>query len=200
MKRIWHLNLLINVAICASLAHGCTTAQKPAEGPCDIYQSYGMECVAAHSTTRILYSEYDGPLYQVVRESDGKTLDISVAPCEKGRVEGEQKAYERWGLTAKEINQFADPDLAFFAPEGGLYVAATSWEGNASVCGLRRRDVIVSVDGTRVKTLADLDKIYEAALRDLPGRYKMRIDVSRKGRDMQFVLNYLEDTEKEDVE
>lgn len=133
-------------------------------------------------------------------ERDGKALDISVAPCEKGRVEGEQKAYERWGLTAKEINQFADPDLAFFAPEGGLYVAATSWEGNASVCGLRRRDVIVSVDGTRVKTLADLDKIYEAALRDLPGRYKMRIDVSRKGRDMQFVLNYLEDTEKEDVE
>ncbi len=76
MKRIWHLNLLINVAICASLAHGCTRTQKPAEGPCDIYQSYGMECVAAHSTTRILYSEYDGPLYQVVRESDGKTLDI----------------------------------------------------------------------------------------------------------------------------
>ena len=62
-------------------------------------------------------------------ERDGKALDISVAPCEKGRVEGEQKAYERWGLTVKEINQFADPDLAFFAPEGGLYVAATSWEG-----------------------------------------------------------------------
>ena len=80
MKRIWHLNLLINVAICASLAHGCTRTQKPAEGPCDIYQSYGMECVAAHSTTRILYSEYDGPLYQVVRESDGKTLDIGTVP------------------------------------------------------------------------------------------------------------------------
>ena len=80
MKRIWHLNLLINVAICASLAHGCTRTQKPVEGPCDIYQSYGMECVAAHSTTRILYSEYDGPLYQVVRESDGKTLDIGTVP------------------------------------------------------------------------------------------------------------------------
>ena len=46
------------------------------QGPCDIYEKYGVECVAAHSTTRKLYSKYDGPLYQVVRESDGKTLDI----------------------------------------------------------------------------------------------------------------------------
>lgn len=45
-------------------------------GPCDIYEKYGAECVAAHSTTRKLYSKYDGPLYQVVRDSDGKTLDI----------------------------------------------------------------------------------------------------------------------------
>ena len=45
-------------------------------GPCDIYEKYGAECVAAHSTTRKLYSRYNGPLYQVVRDSDGKTLDI----------------------------------------------------------------------------------------------------------------------------
>ena len=45
-------------------------------GPCDIYEKYGTECVAAHSTTRKLYSRYNGPLYQVVRDSDGKTLDI----------------------------------------------------------------------------------------------------------------------------
>lgn len=46
------------------------------EGPCDIYEAYGTPCVAAHSTTRILYSKYNGPLYQVLRESDGATLDI----------------------------------------------------------------------------------------------------------------------------
>jgi len=46
------------------------------EGPCDIYEAYGTPCVAAHSTTRLLYSKYHGPLYQVMRESDGKTLDI----------------------------------------------------------------------------------------------------------------------------
>jgi hypothetical protein len=49
------------------------------EGPCDIYATAGDACVAAHSTTRALYASYNGPLYQVVRQSDGKTLDIGVA-------------------------------------------------------------------------------------------------------------------------
>jgi hypothetical protein len=34
--------------------------------------------VAAHSTTRALYAAYNGPLYQILRQSDGKTLDIGV--------------------------------------------------------------------------------------------------------------------------
>jgi non-reducing end alpha-L-arabinofuranosidase len=48
------------------------------EGPCDIYSAAGYPCVAAHSSTRALYASYSGPLYQVVRQSDGKTLDIGV--------------------------------------------------------------------------------------------------------------------------
>ena len=76
MKRIWYLIILLGAAILVSPGQNKAMAQKPAEGPCDIYHAYGMKCVAAHSTTRILYSKYAGPLYQVVRESDGKTLDI----------------------------------------------------------------------------------------------------------------------------
>jgi len=48
------------------------------QGPCDIYAAAGKPCVAAHSTTRALYAAYNGPLYQVLRQSDGKTLDIGV--------------------------------------------------------------------------------------------------------------------------
>jgi hypothetical protein len=48
------------------------------QGPCDIYGAAGDPCVAAHSTTRALYASYSGPLYQVLRQSDGKTLDIGV--------------------------------------------------------------------------------------------------------------------------
>jgi hypothetical protein len=48
------------------------------EGPCDIYAKAGAPCVVAHSTTRALYAAYNGPLYQVMRQSDGKTRDIGV--------------------------------------------------------------------------------------------------------------------------
>ena len=48
------------------------------QGSCDIYASAGDPCVAAHSTTRALYAAYNGPLYQVLRQSDGKTLDIGI--------------------------------------------------------------------------------------------------------------------------
>ncbi|OYX28162.1 MAG: hypothetical protein B7Z06_02335 [Flavobacteriales bacterium 32-35-8] len=48
------------------------------EGPGDIYAAAGFPPVTAHSTTRALFADYNGPLYQLTRESDGKTLDIGV--------------------------------------------------------------------------------------------------------------------------
>lgn len=51
------------------------------EGPCDVYARGGAPCVAAHSSTRALYADYNGPLYQIMRQSDGKTLDIGVVPA-----------------------------------------------------------------------------------------------------------------------
>ncbi len=54
------------------------------EGPCDIYAAGGAPCVAAHSSTRALYAAYNGPLYQVMRQTDGKTLDIGVVKPSEG--------------------------------------------------------------------------------------------------------------------
>jgi len=51
------------------------------QGPCDIYAAANTPCVAAHSSTRALYAAYNGPLYQVMRQSDGKKLDIGVVPA-----------------------------------------------------------------------------------------------------------------------
>jgi len=53
-----------------------TTGTNPT-GPCDIYQTAGTPCAAAHSTVRALYSAYSGPLYQVQR-SDKTTKDIPI--------------------------------------------------------------------------------------------------------------------------
>lgn len=64
---------LIPALLLLGVAASCT---KVPEGPCDIYESYGYDCVAAHSTTRVLSSSYRGPLYQIRRESDGATLSI----------------------------------------------------------------------------------------------------------------------------
>jgi hypothetical protein len=58
------------------------------QGPCDIYGAAGDPCVAAHSTTRALYASYNGPLYQVLRQSDGKTLNIGVVPASAGDAGG----------------------------------------------------------------------------------------------------------------
>ena len=46
-------------------------------GPCDIFATGNTQCVAAHSTVRLLLSTYGGPLYQVRRASDSKTQDIA---------------------------------------------------------------------------------------------------------------------------
>ena len=54
------------------------------EGPGDIYAAAGTPLVAAHSTTRALYKSYNGPLYQVMRQSDGKTLNIGVVQPSEG--------------------------------------------------------------------------------------------------------------------
>ncbi|RYP82664.1 hypothetical protein DL769_001571 [Monosporascus sp. CRB-8-3] len=52
------------------------TGSLVAAGPCDIYSSGGTPCIAAHSTTRALYSAYSGSLYQVKRGSDNTTTNI----------------------------------------------------------------------------------------------------------------------------
>ena len=72
---------LVAVVPCVIVAN-LATAQRNAlprpEGPCDVYAAAGDPCAAAHSTTRALSANYNGPLYQIMRQSDYKTLDIGV--------------------------------------------------------------------------------------------------------------------------
>jgi len=57
--------------------HTAAVVHRP-QGPCDIYAAAHTPCVAAHSTTRALLASYNGPLYQVKRASDARTLDIGI--------------------------------------------------------------------------------------------------------------------------
>jgi hypothetical protein len=69
---------LIGATLTMTAQAGPNVAPARPKGPCDIYATAGDPCVAAHSTTRALYASYNGPLYQILRQSDGKTLDIGV--------------------------------------------------------------------------------------------------------------------------
>lgn len=55
-----------------------TPSQAAGSLPCDIYGSAGTQCVAAHSTTRALYSAYAGNLYRVQRASDHAETNIGL--------------------------------------------------------------------------------------------------------------------------
>jgi non-reducing end alpha-L-arabinofuranosidase len=55
-----------------------TLVESRAAGPCNIYDTAGTPCVAAHSMVRALYADYSGPLYLVQRESDKATTAIFV--------------------------------------------------------------------------------------------------------------------------
>ena len=74
LKKILFPTIVCLVFLGAVLA--CKGLSGMHEGPCDIYRKGGTPCVTAHSTTRLLSSKYNGPLYQVVRERDGASLDI----------------------------------------------------------------------------------------------------------------------------
>ena len=71
---------LLGVTLTLAQQSTATAPPRP-KGPCDIYAAANNACVAAHSTTRALYAAYNGPLYQVLRQSDNKTLDITVVPA-----------------------------------------------------------------------------------------------------------------------
>ena len=79
--------LVILVPVVIFVIRGIKVPARP-EGPCDVYAEGGTPCAAAHSSTRALYADYDGPLYQVMRQSDGKTLDIGVVKPRMGDAGG----------------------------------------------------------------------------------------------------------------
>src|SRR5579862_3844739 len=101
MKTRIHFALMLALAL-TLLGAALTMAQQGRggtpprpKGPCDIYAAAGDPCVAAHSTTRALYASYNGPLYQVLRQSDGRTVDIGVVQASGSDAGGYANAAEQ---------------------------------------------------------------------------------------------------------
>ncbi|KAJ7611394.1 family 54 glycoside hydrolase [Mycena polygramma] len=101
-----------------------------AAGPCDLYASGGTPCVAAHSTTRALYSAYSGNLYQD-SFCRGTTCLITIIYDQSGR----------------ESNHFtqAPPGGAASGPEpGGLDALAAADGAPVTLNGQKAYGVFIS--------------------------------------------------------
>ena len=131
-----------------------------------------------------------------VVERDGKPMDLSIVPRDKGKVEGEDYDCERWDFTVKEINEFDTPSL-FYYKKQGVYVQGTQYPGNGRNAGLREGDIIVSIDKTPISSLAEMKKVYNAILEDNAREKKMVIDLLRSGTPRIVVLKYDMNYDKE---
>jgi len=122
---------------------GINVAPPRPEGPCDIYAAADCLCVAAHSTTRALYASYNGPLYQVMRQSDSKTLDIGVVQPSAGDAGGYADAAAQdafcantYGWITKIYDQSGMGNHLIQAPRGGFSGPAMGGFNNLPIANM----------------------------------------------------------------
>ena len=127
---------------------------------------------------------------------EGKPLEITLEPREKGKVEGEELDCPRWDLTVKQINQFDNPDL-FFYRDKGVFIYGVKEPGNARVADLRPHDIIVKIEGKDVTTLEEVKAIHKASLEGLATKHRIALSVLRNGLLRQIVLDISRDFSKE---
>jgi non-reducing end alpha-L-arabinofuranosidase len=113
------------------------------QGPCDVYAAANNPCVAAHSSTRALLAAYNGPLYQVLRQSDLKTLDIGVVQPAASDAGGYANAAAQDAFCAntycwivKLYDQSGKGNHLVQAPRGGFSGPATGGFNNVPVADM----------------------------------------------------------------
>jgi S1-C subfamily serine protease len=137
----------------------------------------------------------DQPVVLRVRR-DGKEMDLTLTPREKGSVEGDELACPRWDFSVKAINQFEVPEL-YFHRKSGVFVWGVKSPGNASTAGLARGDILLKVGGQEVRSLADVKAANEAAVAAVAKEPKVVFSLLRNGLLRQVVLDFSRDYERE---
>ena len=122
-------------------------------------------------------------------ERAGKTLELRAAAAEKGTVEGDELSLNGWGFTAKAINRFDNPNLYFYRNRG-VFVYGVKEYGGAARGGLHKQDIIVSVNGRMIDTLADLSEAYGNAEKNSAETRRSVMVVMRSGATVRLTINY----------
>jgi serine protease Do len=131
---------------------------------------------------------------EVARGSQRLTIPLS--PREKGQVEGDALALDRWDCTVKTINQFDNPDL-YFHKKQGVFIFGVKYPGNAENAGLQRDDVILKVNDKPVATLEDIRAVNRQTVKDVEDRPRVVLSILRNGLMRQMVLDISRDFGKE---
>ena len=123
-------------------------------------------------------------------------LTVQLTPREKGKVEEEAVALERWDCSVSPINQFENPDL-YFQKKEGVFVYGLKSPGNAMMGGLQRMDILLKINDTTVTSLADVRAAHAATLKTYSDKPRVMLTVLRNGLMRQVVLDISRDFNKE---
>ena len=124
-------------------------------------------------------------------QREGKVLEITCAPTEKGKVEGDAVACENWGFTARAINRFDNPELYFYQPQG-VFVYGVKKFSPAARAGLLKGDIIVRIDEKNIENLEELSECYRQAARSNKYDRRSRLTILRNGATLLVPVNFSE--------
>ena len=114
-----------------------------------------------------------------IRRANGLKV-LTITPRLKEAAENGSFYAERWDMTVKAISKFESKSLYYFAKEG-VYVVGVKRNGAAYKAQVRPNDVIVSIDRTPVKTLADVRRVYAGLFKDRAPERKTLFELMRGG-------------------
>ena len=123
-------------------------------------------------------------------------LKFKLLPREKGKVEGDELALDRFDFTVKTINQFDNPGL-YFHCQNGIFVFGVKYPGNASDAGLSQQDILLKIDGKDVKSLEDVKQIHQELIAAVNRKHRVLLVLLRGGLMRQVVLDFSRDYSKE---
>jgi serine protease Do len=137
----------------------------------------------------------DDPVSMRIQRRD-ESIQVTLTPEEKGKLEGEDFDCRRWNMTVKEINKYRTPRL-YYQKETGVYIQGVKYPGNAASSGLGSRDIILKIDSKPVQTIEDVKQIYQQIIQDEQREKKVVFEILRSGLRTWVVLDYRRDYEEE---
>lgn len=123
----------------------------------------------------------------IYRGEESKQFEFQ--PREKGATEGKELELEKWNMTVKTINQFENSDLFFYKKQGVYVLGVNHHDSYYPTSQLRKNDIILNIDGTKVDNLEEISKIYEKTVKNMKCKGQSIVTVLRNGSVHQQVLD-----------